>query len=123
MTTAERREYMRKWRAAHPGYKTAESRKWRKAHPAYNAAASKKWRKANPEKSAACDKNWAKLNPQKLRAHWTINGRIARGALKRQPCEVCGNPRSQAHHENYLKPLEVVWLCALHHKSRHRQER
>lgn len=47
--------------------------------------------------------------------------KIRSGKLKREPCEVCGNMRSQAHHEDYSKPLEVVWLCAFHHKARHRE--
>jgi hypothetical protein len=48
---------------------------------------------------------------------------IRRGELVRQPCEVCGNPRSHAHHDDYSKPLEVRWLCAGHHKRWHCENR
>jgi hypothetical protein len=42
------------------------------------------------------------------------------GKIKRKPCEVCGDPNSQAHHDDYDKPLEVRWLCQSHHNEAHR---
>jgi hypothetical protein len=37
---------------------------------------------------------------------------------------VCGTQdRVQAHHEDYSRPLDVVWLCPTHHKARHREMR
>jgi hypothetical protein len=44
---------------------------------------------------------------------------IRRGKLKRLPCVVCGKERTEAHHEDYKKPLEVIWLCRQHHRERH----
>jgi excisionase family DNA binding protein len=38
---------------------------------------------------------------------------------KQQPCAVCGAKSVEAHHEDYLKPFEVVWLCKKHHAQRH----
>ena len=40
------------------------------------------------------------------------------GWLTRQPCEVCGDHASDAHHEDYRKPLAVRWLCKTHHRRR-----
>lgn len=42
------------------------------------------------------------------------------GRLKKLPCEVCGNPKTHAHHEDYTKPLVVKWLCPLHHWAEHK---
>lgn len=39
--------------------------------------------------------------------------------LVRRPCEVCGALRSEAHHVDYDKPLDVRWLCRLHHDWLH----
>jgi len=41
------------------------------------------------------------------------------GRLISNPCEVCGTAKSQGHHEDYSKPLDVVWLCTRHHADRH----
>ena len=40
---------------------------------------------------------------------------IKSGELVRQPCRICGEPYSIAHHENYEQPLVIDWLCGRHH--------
>jgi len=59
----------------------------------------------------------------KRRARAHIINRIQRGTLTRQPCEICGEPNAQAHHDDYSKPLEVRWLCSKHHAEVHVQMR
>ena len=39
--------------------------------------------------------------------------------LMPKPCEACGKNETQGHHEDYSKPLDVVWLCVRHHQDRH----
>jgi len=46
---------------------------------------------------------------------------LREGRLKRLPCEICGNIKSQAHHEDYRKYLNVKWLCFKHHRELHNQ--
>lgn len=41
------------------------------------------------------------------------------GLLVQQPCERCGEPDSQKHHDDYEKPLEVRWLCLKCHHAVH----
>ena len=48
-----------------------------------------------------------------------LTAAIAKGRIKRQPCCVCGDPKSEGHHEDYTKPLDVIWLCAKHHSEAH----
>ena len=57
------------------------------------------------------------------RAMARVHHAIQRGWLETQPCEKCGDVNAQAHHEDYSKPLEVVWLCSKHHAERHREMR
>jgi len=52
----------------------------------------------------------------KLRANVRARAAIATGLLRRQPCELCGDKNVHAHHEDHKKPLEVRWLCPMHHK-------
>jgi len=42
-----------------------------------------------------------------------------KGILVPQPCERCGETKVEMHHEDYSKPLEVVWLCHRCHFDRH----
>jgi hypothetical protein len=58
--------------------------------------------------------------PNRYRAHNIVNNSIRDGKLHSEPCEVCGVTDSvHAHHDDYLKPLNVKWLCAAHHKEWH----
>lgn len=60
--------------------------------------------------------------PLKAVAHNAVNNAIRDGKLKAKPCERCGFALGvQAHHEDYSKPLEVVWLCTKCHGARHRE--
>lgn len=41
------------------------------------------------------------------------------GHLEKRPCVECGNPDSNGHHEDYDRPLDVVWLCRGCHDAEH----
>lgn len=45
------------------------------------------------------------------------------GKLKVEPCWLCGNPKSEAHHPNYERYDEIQWLCRKCHRGVHRKER
>ena len=64
-----------------------------------------------------------RLYPEKLRARAAVARAIRNGGLHRQPCEVCGAKRTQAHHDDYSKPLTVRWLCYKHHLAVHGREK
>ena len=58
----------------------------------------------------------------KQRARAVVYSAIKSGKLDRVPCEVkaCKNPKSEAHHNDYSKPLEVIFLCSKHHAACHK---
>jgi hypothetical protein len=66
-------------------------------------------------------KAWARENREKHIAHRAVERAVKKGKLVRQPCAECGTENSHAHHEDYSRQLEVMWLCPRHHKQRHRE--
>ena len=73
--------------------------------------------KANTENNRA----WREEDKRRSRAHHAVSYAIRRGLLDRLPCIRCGDEKSLAHHEDYDKPLEVMWLCQPCHKQRHKE--
>jgi hypothetical protein len=66
------------------------------------------------------NKRYVAKFPYKKKATQAVNNAIRDKKLMRLPCVVCGN-KAQAHHEDYSKPLDVIWYCPKHHKDRHRE--
>jgi hypothetical protein len=64
---------------------------------------------------------YVKNNPEKRYAKEVIHDLTRHGKLTRKPCEVCGENKVHAHHPDYSKPREVIWLCPVHHKEEHRR--
>lgn len=54
------------------------------------------------------------------RAWRMVRYHVSRGFLFPEPCAVCGSGRTDAHHDDYRKPLVVRWLCRSHHTLWHR---
>lgn len=89
--TADKAAYRRAWNAAHPG-------------------SANRWKA-----------KWLAKNPQRRKAKYATRDAIKSGRLIRGPCERCGVELAEAHHPDYSKPLEVVWLCRVHHLEEHRR--
>jgi hypothetical protein len=64
-------------------------------------------------------KKWQTLNPLKKKAHSIVKRALKAKRLEREPCKICGSELSEAHHEDYSKPLDVTWFCHKHHAERH----
>lgn len=56
--------------------------------------------------------------PNRIKATNAVNNAVRDGKLKKQPCWVCGS-KAVAHHPDYSRPLDVVWLCHPHHRQTH----
>lgn len=82
--------------------------------------AVREYQAKNKDKFRIIKKNWYSRNMEKKKAEWTVSNAIRDKKMMRQPCEVCGKEKSQAHHDDYSKPLEVRWLCTKHHAEHHR---
>ncbi len=57
---------------------------------------------------------------RKCEARSAVKNAVRDGYLIRGDCEVCGISKNiQGHHEDYTKPLEVIWLCISCHRGWH----
>lgn len=65
------------------------------------------------------NKKYSATYPLRRAAHIITGNAIRDGILKKQPCLICGGD-SEAHHPDYSRPLDVVWLCANHHREAHK---
>jgi hypothetical protein len=83
-----------------------------------------KERSKNKERVAAQTEQtraWRAEDKRRAVAHSAVARAIRNGTLGRIPCVRCGNEKSVAHHEDYDKPLDVVWLCQPCHVKRHKE--
>lgn len=65
---------------------------------------------------------WREKNRHKTKAHRLVASAIKSGMLvKPELCDQCNanDSRLHAHHADYSKPLDVVWLCNSCHSKLH----
>lgn len=88
------------------------------------ARALERFRRRHPERLRAQRAKYdrEKRDRVKKAARAAVSRAIRAGRLVREPCEHKGpecRGRVQAHHDDYEKPLDVRWLCELHHRAEH----
>lgn len=82
---------------------------------------SREYAQKNADKIRKNALNYKRKNPQKAKAHQHVMWAIKLGILnKPKICSQCLREiRVEAHHKDYDKPLEVIWLCRLCHLKEH----
>lgn len=131
-----KRKYVSEWQKQNREKRLEQSRSWYERNlekaRSMSLEATKKYlstengrKKANQRAS-----EWDKKNPEKRRAHDRAMYAVETGKLIRpSSCSKCQKEcKPHAHHEDYSKALDVIWLCAtchfyLHHESKHYAER
>lgn len=78
---------------------------------------AKVWRKKHKEEIEAYYRKRAEKCGYSCRA---VTHALRFGEISKQPCEVCGSTEVEAHHCDYNKPADVMWLCHKHHKEWHK---
>lgn len=107
-----------------PEQRREERRRYKEKDPErarlLNIERLRRYRERHPERYVQLNNEWRRRNPEKRSAQNAVQKAIRKGKLVRQPCW-CGDPKSQAHHKDYSKKLDVVWLCQRHHGEMHRR--
>lgn len=80
-----------------------------------------RYRKKNQRFFDKYNKKYILANPEKHKAHGKLEYALSVGRVKRTHCIICGNPKSEGHHDDYSKPYDVQWLCRKHHIAIHVQ--
>lgn len=95
----------------------------------YRRLKAKEKRESDPEKYRLAKKRYnqkyRERDRQKDRARGIVFYNLSIGKIKNPcVCSRCGaGGYIEAHHEDYSKPLDVVWLCDACHKERHNEIR
>ena len=100
----------------------AKTRKWYEENREAGRETRKAYAKAHPEIMAEGVRRWRAKNPLGAGAHQAVQRALKVGRLVRpDECEECHAPAfTEAHHEDYAKPLDVDWLCKPCHTARTR---
>jgi hypothetical protein len=118
---AHREEILKRTRAYahdHPEKTATNARKRYHADPEKARLVKKVQRERNPEINRKAVRKWQAENPEKLKA-----AAQARYSVPLVPvCEVCGEPSTERHHEDYTHPLDVKFLCTQCHRDAHRRK-
>ena len=71
------------------------------------------------QRAAEAQRRSRSRHPETSRARPLVAHALRAGRLIRKPCDVCGCTNAEAHHEDYTRPLDVRWLCRVHHMLEH----
>lgn len=82
---------------------------------------AKEYYRKHKEESAENVRKYIEKYPEKNKARIEYRKALYHGVITKKPCEQCGEANVEGHHEDYTKPLEVIWLCHKHHMERHRK--
>lgn len=107
-------------------YSTPEKRReYNRRRKEHNREYYREWYKKNgrarADNYAEAIIQWDKDHPEAYSAKRKVYYAVKTGKLiKPKKCSKCGiEVRLSAHHEDYSKPLEVLWLCSSCHKLEH----
>ena len=115
-------EYHADWYSKNQDRRREQNRRYQLNNSEKAKKTSTEWRLNNRERFLEIQRNSKSRNPHKVRARSILTNAVKSGRVdKPNNCSSCGNYGiMQAHHNDYDKPLDVVWLCPKCHGLIHR---
>lgn len=133
---ANKAKYISEWQKRNKDKNNAKCRRWyeknlERAREKTLEATRKYLQTDNGRKKRnQRSQKWDNENPEKRRVHDRTMYAVKTGKLIRpDSCSKCFKKcKPHAHHEDYSKAFDVIWLCStchffLHHESKHYRER
>ncbi len=74
------------------------------------------------ERRRSSSRRQIERHPEKYLARQVLQHALRKREITKGTCQVCGNPQVDGHHEDYTKPLDVMWLCRRHHTDVHQAQ-
>ena len=93
------------------------------ANKPHRVEAKKKYAEENKKAKVAYIRTWRERNKHKKIAMQKVATAIRNGSMLKGRCCFCYGLDVQAHHHDYSKPLDVMWLCVDCHSATHRLDR
>lgn len=90
----------------------------------YCKSCHKKWTHENKDKIAKHFRTKYKRHKIKILAQHELKAKVKSGEIKRPTkCSICNKHDNNihGHHDDYSKPLNVVWCCDKCHKKIHKK--
>jgi len=96
--------------------------KWRHNNVQRHRDNVRRWSREHRDIRNEYSEKYVANHPERKRAHRIVQQAVRSGKLHRGPCAECGATSNiHGHHEDYSKPLGVIWLCRRCHLQRHNQ--
>lgn len=98
-------------------------REYAQSHKAEIAERMQKYQQTRKVECAKLSQEYRQRNPEKCKARSVISVAVkTRELFASIFCEICGlSIKTEAHHPDYSRPLEVSWLCRKCHSKTHNE--
>lgn len=114
----EREKYYREQRKIH-------GPDWKPRVPVSKTMSEEEYRKYRNKRASEARRVRRQTDPVAKKKHLArknLQMAVKRGKVIPLPCFMCGE-KAEAHHPDYDRPRDVVWLCSVHHAEVHSERR
>ncbi len=107
-----RKEYMKQWQHNNKDKLRENQKRWRSKNPNYQKEYRQKTN-GYSESRTIYNRNYNMRYPKRYKATTILNNAVRDGKIIRpNNCSKCNKEcKPEGHHEDYDKPLNVIWLC------------